>query len=109
MAVIAAVHRGRYHLFVRAMEKRGMQPIIIEDLVKFGEDRGEARGEARGVHRGTLDEARRAVLEALDARGLVIADVVRARVLEEGSLDQLRGWLRRAVVADRVEEVFAAE
>jgi len=25
-----------------------MEPVIIEDLVKFGEDRGEARGEARG-------------------------------------------------------------
>jgi len=45
MAVIAAAMAGRYETMVAAMEHAQMEPVIIEDLVKFGEDRGEARGQ----------------------------------------------------------------
>ena len=98
MAVIAAALSGRYDLMLRAMEEKGMQPIVIEDLVKFGEDRGEARGEVRGLAGGVLD--------ALDARGFTTPDALRARVLAETSIDQLRTWLKRAVVAASVDDVL---
>lgn len=37
---------------VSAMEQMQMEPVIIEDLVKFGEDRGFDRGFDRGVKQG---------------------------------------------------------
>ncbi len=49
MAAIAAALAGRYDALVTAMNDAQFEPVIIEDLVKFGEDRGEARGEARGL------------------------------------------------------------
>lgn len=94
MAVIAAALSGRYDLMLKSMEDEGMQPIVIEDLVKFGEDRGEVRGLAGGV------------LAALDARGFTTSDALRARVLAETSIDQLRTWLKRAVVAASVDDVL---
>ncbi|MBK9259138.1 MAG: hypothetical protein IPM54_04820 [Polyangiaceae bacterium] len=35
--------RKRYDAMVAAMERAHLEPVIIEDLVKFGEDRGEDR------------------------------------------------------------------
>ena len=106
MAVIAAALSGRYDSMVSAMEDKGMQPIVIEDLVKFGEDRGEARGEARGLEKGAIDATRDSVLDALGARGFAISDALRVRVLAETSIDQLRAWLKRAVVATNVDDVL---
>jgi hypothetical protein len=49
MAVIAAAVSGRYDAMVKAMERQHLEPIIIEDLVLFGEDRGVARGRSEGL------------------------------------------------------------
>lgn len=43
MAVVAAAKRGRYYAMVSAMEQANLEPVIIEDLVNFGEDRGVDR------------------------------------------------------------------
>jgi hypothetical protein len=51
MAVVAAAMRKRYDAMVSAMEQANLEPVIIEDLVKFGEDRGFDRGVDRGVDR----------------------------------------------------------
>jgi hypothetical protein len=48
MAVVAAATRGRYEHMVKAMSDHNMEPVIIEDLVKFGEDRGRVEGRAEG-------------------------------------------------------------
>lgn len=48
MAVVAAAMRKRYDAMVAAMERAHLEPVIIEDLVKFGEDRGYDRGYDRG-------------------------------------------------------------
>ena len=37
---------------VRAMEQANLEPVVIEDLVKFGEDRGRKRGMKKGLERG---------------------------------------------------------
>ena len=49
MAVIAAVGRGRYNEMVKAMHEESFEPIIIEDLVLFGEDRGLEKGRSEGL------------------------------------------------------------
>jgi hypothetical protein len=51
MAVVAALVRNRYDAMVSAMEQANLEPIIIEDLVKFGEDRGFDRGVDRSFER----------------------------------------------------------
>jgi hypothetical protein len=44
LAVVAALMQKRYDAMVTAMEHLQMEPIIIEDLVKYGEDIGFDRG-----------------------------------------------------------------
>jgi hypothetical protein len=110
MAFVAAAVRGRYTEMVSAMSRASLEPVIIEDLVKFGIDQGFAKGVdqgfARGVAEGGLAVARDALLDALSARGFAVDAALRARVAGEGSLEQLRTWLRRAVTADALAQVF---
>lgn len=57
MAVVAAAMRGRYDSMVTVMEQASMEPVVIEDLVKFGEDRGFEKGrleEDRSILRRVL-------------------------------------------------------
>jgi hypothetical protein len=57
-------------------------------------DRGAAEGEAN------------AVLEILATRGLEIPDAAREQIVGCTDLDQLTAWIRRAVVARTVEDLF---
>ncbi len=56
---------------------------------------GEARGKAASL------------LAVLEARGLAPNEEQRRRILSTTDLDVLERWLRRAVVADSVDEMFA--
>ncbi|MGI9004491.1 MAG: hypothetical protein ACR2GH_23045, partial [Pseudonocardia sp.] len=58
----------------------------------------EAAGKAEG-------EAR-AVLAVLDARGIDVPPDARARIAECSDLDQLDVWVRRAVTAETVHDLF---
>jgi hypothetical protein len=62
---------------------------------------GEAVGQARGVAIGEAN----AVLEILDTREVVVPDDVRAVIAECGDLEQLKVWIRRAVTADKIEDL----
>jgi hypothetical protein len=46
------------------------------------------------------------VLDVLDARGFTIPDAVRDRVQSSSDLEQLRRWIRRAVVVPSTDELF---
>ena len=43
VAVVAALAQKRYDAMVAAMENVHLEPVIIEDLVKYGEERGAAQ------------------------------------------------------------------
>jgi hypothetical protein len=79
MAVVAAAMRKRYESMVTAMEQANLEPVVIEDLVKFGEDRGYGRGFDRGFDRGRAE-----TMERLFARrlGRTLTDGERATVLQ---------------------------
>ncbi len=49
MAVVGATTAGRHEEMVKAMNDHNLEPVIIEDLVRFGEDRGREEGLARGL------------------------------------------------------------
>jgi hypothetical protein len=105
MAVVCAATQGRYGAMVEAMANEGLEPVIIEDLVKFGEDRGRAEGEARGRAEGEA----RALLAVLEARGLAVSDAERARIVRCADAAQLERWVRRAVTARATAELFDDE
>ncbi|GAA3743226.1 hypothetical protein HDA32_003173 [Spinactinospora alkalitolerans] len=71
---------------------------FVGRIFREGEARGEAKGEARG-------EAK-SVLAILDTRGIKVSDDVCDRITSCTDPDQLMAWLRRAVTADRAEDVF---
>ena len=94
---VLAELRGRAAEFREALMRENMLPIVIEDLVHIGEDRG--RDEARAALRA-------AVIDLLAGRGIVLSPAARQRVLTEPSLDTLRAWLQRATTSVSERGVF---
>ena len=113
MAIVAAITRGRYTEMVSAMERTDLEPVIIEDLVRFGMDQGFERGLEQGIEQGiergrneVLEEVRRRLSDTFRARALNCTPEERARVESERSLAKLLGWIALAQTADSVREVL---
>ena len=68
-------------------------------LMQWLREEGEAKGKAEG--------RAEALLEVLAARGLVVTDSQRERILHCTDAALLQQWLRRAVSAASSEEVLA--
>lgn len=64
-----------------------------------------AEGEARGLARGEADALR----TVLAARGLKLTRAYDKRIEQCSDTETLRGWVRRAVTARTLSEVFASE
>jgi hypothetical protein len=60
----------------------------------------------RGRDEGRTEEAGRAVLAVLRARGIVVSDVARERVLAQKDPSLLERWLEKAAVAASIAEVL---
>ena len=58
------------------------------------------------VAQGRAEEAARAVLTVLQARGLVVPDAARERILAQKDTERLERWLKKAVVAPSVAAVL---
>jgi hypothetical protein len=63
-------------------------------------------GKAEGKVEGRTEEAARAVLAVLEARGLSPSAEQRARVLASTNLDELELWIRRAATVSSADELF---
>ena len=98
MAVVAAAMRGRYESMVTAMEQANLGPVIIEDLVKFGED--------RGYERGRLEEERATLRRVLALRKLTLKADGEARIDACADLATLQRWLDQAVLAASADEAL---
>jgi len=66
---------------------------------------GEARGEARGLAKGEADALR----TVLAARGFELTRAYDERIERCADCETLRGWVRRAVTATTLREVFASD
>jgi hypothetical protein len=75
------------------------QSEFVRRYVFQGRAEGRAEGEAKG-------EAR-AVLAVLEARNIQVPEPARARITACTDLDQLDVWVRRAVTASEVDDLFA--
>ncbi|MEP7124801.1 MAG: hypothetical protein ABJE95_27985 [Byssovorax sp.] len=84
-------------------------PEEQEFLVTMHSSWADARrmGRDEGRTEGRTDEAARAVLTVLRARGVVVPEVARERILAESSVERLERWLEKAAVAELVAEVLA--
>lgn len=67
---------------------------------------GQASAEARGLARGEARGESRALLAVLAARGLVISDALRARIVECNDTATLERWISRAATAQTAEEAI---
>jgi hypothetical protein len=109
-AVAAAA--GRYDAMIQAMHEADLEPPIIEDLVRFGRDRGISQGielgRTQGIELGRTQGERRALFELLQARGLTPSAEQRSLVDSEHDSERLLAWLRLAATATSADEVFAA-
>jgi predicted transposase YdaD len=70
----------------------------------YGQGREEGRQE--GVREGRCEEAREAIIEVLDARGLTLTVEQRERIESCADLSQLKAWHRGAVRFGSVSELF---
>lgn len=95
-AAVARAHsKSRFSAMVGAMNAQGVESVIIEDLVKIGEELGVEKGMQKGLREGLrktvldlcevlgieIDDERRAVIEAMDSARLeeMIAHLKSAR------------------------------
>lgn len=116
VAVVAALAQNRYGAMVTAMEQAQLEPVLIEDLVKYGEDRGFAQGISQGISQGitqgisqgTAQERLRAVghrlgrtltpreQERLHARVRAMTSDSFYSFVFQASAEDLETWLRNA-------------
>lgn len=91
-----------------ALKTVGGSPL--EDLMTIGGykfrteliGRPYREGEAKGLAKGLAGS----VLSVLEARGVTVSEVVRARIVEETDAQILKDWVRRAVTVARAEDLF---
>jgi hypothetical protein len=76
------------------------------DFAKKYVAQGRAEGLAEGLTKGRTEEAARAVLTVLRARGLAVPDSSRERILSQKDPERLERWLERAAVAPSVAAVL---
>jgi hypothetical protein len=94
-ALEALMQRGTYEY----------QSDFARKYVAQGREEGRQEGLREGRHEGE----RAALFEVLDARGLQVDDAARQQILACMDLEQLKVWLRKAVTAESVQELFGHE
>lgn len=102
MAVVAAAMRGRYKAMVDAMEHASLEPVVIEDLVKFGEDRGEKRG----LKKGRRAEERGSLRRVLALRKIPLSPEQERQIDTCFDLATLRRWHDQAIFAASAAEAL---
>ncbi len=88
----------------RALEAKG-DPGILEIKDK-SEKRGRAQGKAEGLAEGEKRGRAESILTVLHARGFVLSEELRERILAATDPETLERWLRRAVSASSLDEML---
>jgi predicted transposase YdaD len=70
-----------------------------------GREQGRVEGRELGLRQGSRQEAADALLRVLALRFSDVPEWARARI-EVANLQMLRDWLEKAVVRERLDEVF---
>jgi hypothetical protein len=94
----------RHALGSKARRTAEEQEFVVRMFKTWDDARDEGRKQGR--KEGRLEEAARAVLTALEVRGIAVPDAARERILNEKNRARLERWLKRAIVAASVAEVI---
>src|SRR5512133_330687 len=73
-----------------------------------GRAEGRSEGRAEGRSEGRAEGKADSVLEVLDARGIVVTQEQRRRILECSDLERLGAWLRRAATVADASGLFGS-
>jgi hypothetical protein len=82
------------------------QTDFAKKYVAQGLAEGLSQGLTQGLTQGRAEEAARAVLTVLRARGITVPDSARERILAQKDPERLERWLEKAAVATSVTVVF---
>jgi hypothetical protein len=93
------VYNSLNHAARRALETMMKSYEYQSDFAKKYVAQGRAEGLTEGLNKGRTEEAARAVLTVLQARGLAVPDAVRERILAQKDPERLERWLEKAAVA----------
>jgi hypothetical protein len=74
--------------------------------IQQGVAQGIQQGVAQGIQQGVAQGQAAGVLQVLEARGLVVSDAARERILGCTDLEQLARWIRRAATVSAIEALF---
>jgi hypothetical protein len=89
---------------------RASQPLlaasILEELMTIPAYEFQSDFAKTHLAAGRAEECRRNLLSVLEARGFSVDATALARIAETGDVEQLEGWLKRAVTAADLAEVF---
>ncbi len=88
------------------MERQSKNEATFPPFMQRFIDEGELRGELKGKLEGRTEEAARAVMTVLRARGIAVPEIARERILAEKDPERLERWLEKAAVALSVAEVI---
>ena len=81
---------------------------FIDRFIEEGKQQGMEQGIEQGKQLGRADSATRVLLTILTARGIAIADQLRARIAECTDPDLLERWATRAATSSTIDDVFAS-
>jgi hypothetical protein len=87
--------------FARKYVAQGRAEGLTEGLT-----RGRTEGLTEGLTLGRTEEAARALLTVLRARGMTVPEAVRERILAQKDPDRLERWLEKAAVATSAAAVL---
>jgi len=94
--------------------QRYLEELMVTETYEYQSDfarryfsQGKAEGVEQGKAEGRAAGQARAVLAVLDACGIDVPVGARIRIAECSDLDQLDAWVRRAVTAHSVYDLFA--
>jgi hypothetical protein len=90
----------------RAMEAMMKGYEYQSDFAKKYVAQGRTEGLVEGLTKGRTEEAARALLTVLRARGIAVPDAVRERILAQKDPERLERWLEKAAVAASVTSVL---
>jgi flagellar biosynthesis/type III secretory pathway protein FliH len=91
--------------FARRYYQQGQTQGRAEGLTE-GLTEGRAEGLTEGLTEGRAEGEVRALLAILNARGIPVSDAAHTRITSCTDLDQLDVWVRRAITAPTIQDLF---
>jgi len=116
LGALAAVDEERAMLYsdvvlavLPVAAQRYLEALMTTPTYEYQSDfarRHRSQGRAEGRAEGKAEGKALAVLAVFDARGIDVPAGTRTRITECSDLDKLDSWVRRAVTADSVNDLF---